>query len=59
MRALNRDLSALDDAHRLGEITRAEHRARRRRLLAESAESIDSRPAATRPSGWRRWFPRG
>jgi protein phosphatase len=59
MRALNRDLSALDDAHRLGEITRAEHRARRRRLLADLADGIDSRPAATRPSGWKRWFRRG
>lgn len=58
MRALNRDLSALDDAHRLGEITRAEHRARRRRLLAGLAEGIGSRPAATRPSDWKHWFRR-
>ncbi|MGB3269663.1 MAG: hypothetical protein WBA65_06860 [Rhodanobacter sp.] len=32
-RAANRDLRALDEAHRLGRITRAEYRARRRRLL--------------------------
>lgn len=59
VRAINRDLSALDDAHRLGEITRAEHRARRRHLLAGSAEGIGPRPAATRPYGWKGWFRRG
>ena len=32
-RAVNQDLRVLDDAHRLGRITRAEYRARRRRLL--------------------------
>jgi hypothetical protein len=31
--AVNRDLRVLDEAHRLGRITRAEYRARRRRLL--------------------------
>lgn len=31
--AVNQDLRALDDAHRLGRINRAEYRARRRRLL--------------------------
>ncbi|CAM5265252.1 hypothetical protein [Rhodanobacter lindaniclasticus] len=32
-RAVNQDLRVLDDAHRLGRITRAEYRVRRRRLL--------------------------
>ncbi|MGB3498798.1 hypothetical protein [Rhodanobacter lindaniclasticus] len=32
-RAANQDLRVLDEAHRLGRITRAEYRARRRRLL--------------------------
>jgi hypothetical protein len=32
-RAVNQDLRVLDEAHRLGRITRAEYRARRRRLL--------------------------
>lgn len=32
-RAINRDLRALDEAHRLGRITRSEYRARRRRVL--------------------------
>jgi len=32
-RAVNQDLRVLDDAHRLGRITRTEYRARRRRLL--------------------------
>lgn len=31
--AINRDLRALDDAHRLGRISRAEYRNRRRRVL--------------------------
>lgn len=31
--AVNQDLRVLDDAHRLGQITRTEYRARRRRLL--------------------------
>ncbi|KAA0070917.1 hypothetical protein [Rhodanobacter sp. T12-5] len=32
-RAINRDLHALDEAHRLGRITRADYRSRRRRVL--------------------------
>ncbi|GGY16251.1 hypothetical protein GCM10008098_04380 [Rhodanobacter panaciterrae] len=32
-RAINKDLRVLDDAHRLGRLTRAEYRARRRRVL--------------------------
>ena len=32
-RAINRDLHALDEAHRLGRITRVDYRARRRRVL--------------------------
>lgn len=32
-RAINKDLHVLDEAHRLGRITRAEYRARRRRVL--------------------------
>lgn len=31
--SINQDLRALDEAHRLGRITRAEYRARRRRVL--------------------------
>lgn len=31
--AINRDLRALDDAHRLGRISRVEYRNRRRRVL--------------------------
>jgi protein phosphatase len=58
VRATNRELSALDDAHRLGEITRADYRARRRRLLVGLAERIGSQPAATRLPAWKRWFRR-
>ncbi|EIM02967.1 hypothetical protein RHOFW104T7_08030 [Rhodanobacter thiooxydans] len=32
-RAINRDLHVLDEAHRLGRLSRAEYRARRRRVL--------------------------
>lgn len=32
-RAVNRDLHVLDEAHRLGRLSRAEYRARRRRVL--------------------------
>lgn len=32
-RAINRDLHALDEAHRLGRITQADYRSRRRRVL--------------------------
>ena len=37
--AINRDLRALDDAHRLGRITRADYRARRRRVLQSLYDS--------------------
>jgi len=40
--AINRDLRILDEAHRLGRITRAEYRLRRRRVL----ESLRSRSSA-------------
>ncbi len=38
-RAINRDLHVLDEAHRLGRITRAEYRARRRRVLESMRDS--------------------
>ncbi len=38
-RAINRDLHALDEAHRLGRISRAEYRARRRRVLQSLSDS--------------------
>lgn len=38
-RAINRDLRVLDEAHRLGRITRAEYRARRRRVLGAMRDS--------------------
>lgn len=36
--AINRDLRALDDAHRLGRISRADYRGRRRRVLQTLSE---------------------
>ena len=38
-RAINKDLHVLDEAHRLGRITRAEYRARRRRVLRSLYDS--------------------
>jgi hypothetical protein len=38
-RAINQDLHVLDEAHRLGRITRAEYRARRRRVLGSLYDS--------------------
>lgn len=38
-RAINRDLHVLDEAHRLGRLSRAEYRARRRRVLQSLRES--------------------
>jgi hypothetical protein len=38
-RAINQDLHVLDEAHRLGRITRAEYRARRRRVLESLYDS--------------------
>ncbi len=38
-RAINQDLHVLDDAHRLGRITRADYRARRRQVLAALYDS--------------------
>lgn len=37
--AVNRDLRALDEAHRLGRITRGEYRIRRRRVLGSLYDS--------------------
>lgn len=59
--AINCELSALDDAHRLGKVTRDDYRARRRRLLAGliggGLGSVRSNGLAE-PSGWQRWFRR-
>ncbi|MFC5525025.1 hypothetical protein ACFPPA_04655 [Rhodanobacter ginsengisoli] len=38
-RAINQDLHVLDEAHRLGRITRAEYRARRRHVLESLYDS--------------------
>jgi hypothetical protein len=38
-RAVNQDLRVLDEAHRLGRITRGEYRARRRRVLESLHDS--------------------
>jgi hypothetical protein len=38
-RAINQDLHVLDEAHRLGRITRSEYRARRRRVLESLYDS--------------------
>lgn len=38
-RAINQDLHVLDEAHRLGRITRDEYRARRRRVLGSLYDS--------------------
>lgn len=38
-RAINQDLHVLDEAHRLGRITRVEYRARRRRVLESLYDS--------------------
>lgn len=38
-RAINRDLHVLDEAHRLGRLSRAEYRARRRRVLQSLCDS--------------------
>lgn len=38
-RAINQDLHVLDEAHRLGRISRAEYRARRRRVLQSLYDS--------------------
>lgn len=63
--ALNRELSALGEAHRLGELPRADYRARRRRLLAGLIEAArgapQPRPVSQRLRwrfGWKRWFRR-
>ena len=50
--AINRDLRALDDAHRLGRITRADYRARRRRVLQslyDSSAIVTARKALVTP----------
>ena len=60
LRAVNRELAALDEAHRLGELARDDYRARRRRLLAGLAESLRGSRSDTPPRpAWKRWFGRG
>ena len=52
--AINRDLRALDDAHRLGRISRVEYRNRRRRLLQSLSDSggvVTARKALVPPGG--------
>jgi hypothetical protein len=50
-RKANQDLHALDEAHRLGRITREEYRARRRRVLGALCDSngVTARNAITPP----------
>ena len=51
--AINRDLRVLDDAHRLGRISRAEYRNRRRRVLQSLADGggvVTARKALVPPS---------
>lgn len=59
--AINRDLRTLDDAHRLGRISRAEYRNRRRRVLQSAPDSdgvVTARKAlvppgaGTKPRSW-------
>ncbi|MBS0383184.1 MAG: serine/threonine-protein phosphatase [Proteobacteria bacterium] len=56
----NRTLRGLDDAHRLGEISRDDYRARRRRLLETLIGGTDGDPAhPSRKAGqsaWKRWL---
>lgn len=60
VRAANRELAALDGAHRLGELAREDYRARRRLLLAGLAESLGgSGSNAPRRPAWKRWLGRG
>ncbi|WEN14475.1 hypothetical protein PY254_14735 [Rhodanobacter sp. AS-Z3] len=51
--AINRDLRALDDAHRLGRISRDDYRGRRRRVLQSLADGggvVTARKALVPPS---------
>ena len=50
-RKANQDLHALDEAHRLGRITREEYRARRRQVLGALCDSngVTARNAITPP----------
>ncbi|WHZ19886.1 MAG: T6SS protein serine/threonine phosphatase PppA [Rhodanobacteraceae bacterium] len=61
LREANRSLHALDDAHRLGEISRDDYRARRRRLLETLTGGDDDgptrRPGKSKPV-WKRWLSR-
>lgn len=50
---LNRSLRALDEAHRLGEITRDDYRARRRALLAPLRMGGQDDARRSWLSGWR------
>lgn len=56
--AVNRELRALDDAHRLGDISRDDYRARRRRLLGALMEggSAPRHPHKAGMSAWKRWL---
>lgn len=51
-RHINQSLHALDDAHRLGRISREEYRSRRRHLLGALLEShvVTARNAIVRPA---------
>lgn len=51
-RHINQSLHALDDAHRLGRISREEYRSRRRHLLSALLEShvVTARNAIVRPA---------
>ena len=54
--AINRDLRALDDAHRLGRISRAEYRNRRRRVLQPLSDGggvVTARKALVPPGSVR------
>jgi len=56
-RQANRELRALDEAHRLGRISRDDYRARRRRLLGALCDSngVTARNAITPSPGAARW----
>ncbi|CAM0999453.1 DUF1707 domain-containing protein [Rhodanobacter sp. Root179] len=54
--AINRDLRALDDAHRLGRISRVEYRNRRRRVLQSLSDGggvVTARKALVPPGSVR------
>ena len=49
-RAVNQDLRVLDEAHRLGRITRAEYRARRRRRVRNPLIPVTARNTLVPPT---------